>query len=151
MRKTIRSANVITRRARNELPEMPWIRAAYRIVQCEWIVLPDDDWHALAAGDHGIWSALERKLFIGSYVRQPALIAVVGHPSSPGDPAAEHGRDEVAQIVRRVRSLFLPSRTLGFWADEEGFLEDVVDPDALVGPDWHAELAEALSLAKPRG
>jgi len=54
-------------------------------------VLSHQGWRAVAEGDPVIWEALERKLFIGSYVSQPQLIAVIGHPGGRRDLDAHLG------------------------------------------------------------
>jgi hypothetical protein len=124
-----RLAMVITRTgARGGPPDMPWLEDAYRVDASDWIVLSDEGWRAAADGEAAIWDALERKLLIGFYVTQPSLIAVVGHPRRPGGEAPEaDGRGDVSRIVSRVRSLLLPAAVLGFWTDEGGWLEDLVE------------------------
>ena len=98
-------------------------------------MLSADGWRAVVEGDAVIWDALERKLRVGFHVRQPHLIAVIGHAA--GRAAADScvtGRQEVRRILRRVRSLLLPAAVLGFWTDEHGSLQDVLDPDGGRGP-----------------
>ena len=130
MRKKDRFAIVITHMGvRNGVVEMPWLETEYRIDNSDWTVLSRDGWRAAAEGDPGIWDALERKLLIGFYVNQPELVAVVGHPCGRSDPdPTGQGQDEVRRIVRHVRSFLLPTAVLGFWTDEDGWLEDVVEP-----------------------
>src|SRR5688572_9238817 len=102
------------------LADMPWLETAYRLDASDSIVLSEGGWQAVAEGDPAICEALERKLFIGFYVTQPQLIAVVGHGGGRSGPdKTATGQEEVRRIVRRVRSLLLPAAVLGFWMDEE--------------------------------
>jgi hypothetical protein len=111
--------------ARNRLVDMPWLEDEYRIDESDWTILSPDGWRCVAEGDATLWDALERKLLIGFYLSQPKLIAVIGHPSGRGgDDPEGTGKDEVRRIVRRVRSLLLPSAVLGFWADDGGSLAE---------------------------
>ena len=147
---------VITHAGEGErVVEAPWIEIGFNIDASDWIVLSHEGWRAVAEGDPAIWEALERKLFIGSYVSQPQLIAVIGHPDGRAghDPEAT-GRSEVGRIVRRVRSLLLPSEVLGFWSDGAGWLQDFVEPDEVTHGDSSSDPAalEELALAAgPRG
>ncbi len=130
MRRKDRFAIVTTHMgARKRLVEMPWLETEYRVDNSDWTVLSHDGWRAAAGGDPGIWDALERKVLIGCYLNQPELVAVVGHPCgrSGPDPAGQ-GYEEVRRIVRHVGSFLLPTAVLGFWTDEDGWLEDVVEP-----------------------
>jgi hypothetical protein len=126
-----RFAIVITHAGEEDrLVDMPWLETDYRIDEGDWVVLSADGWRALADGDAAMWDALERKLLIGFYICQPELVAVIGHPSGrrAPDPVTE-GQAQVRRVVARIRSFLLPAAVLGFWTDEEGWLEDVVDPD----------------------
>jgi hypothetical protein len=83
---------------------------------------------------------------IGFYATQPELIAVVGHAggrSGPDETAT--GQEEVRRIVRRVRSLLLPTTVLGFWMDEEGRVENVDDD---TNDERAARTAEAAASAR---
>lgn len=134
MTKAERLAIVITHTgAHDGVVEAPWLEIGFDIHASDWIVLSDEGWRAVAEGDAVIWEALERKLLIGFYVSQPELIAVIGHPGGRRrqDPELT-GRSEVGRIVRRIRSLLLPSKVSGFWSDEGGWLQDFVDPDEVV-------------------
>jgi hypothetical protein len=126
-----RLAIVITRGGpRQGVIDAPWLGIGFRVDASDWVVLSDEGWRAVVEGDPIIWHALERKLLIGFYATQPELVAVVGHPGGrKGDDAEAEGREEVARVVRRVRSLLLPATVRGFWTDEEGLLEDVVELD----------------------
>jgi hypothetical protein len=137
MNKAERFAIVITHTGNGDtVVEAPWIEIGFNIDASDWIVLSHEGWRAVAEGDAVIWEALERKLFIGSYVSQPQLIAVIGHPDGRLGPDTEAtGRSEVARIVRRVRTLLLPSEVLGFWSDEAGWLQDFVEPDEVTDGD----------------
>ena len=111
--------------ARNRLVDMPWLDDKYRIDESNWTIMSPEGWRGVAEGDATLWNALERKLLIGFYLSQPKLIAVIGHPSGRGgDDPEGTGKDEVRRIVRRVRSLLLPSAVLGFWADGDGLLAE---------------------------
>jgi hypothetical protein len=91
---------------------------------------------AAAGGDPVIWNAFARKLQIGFYATRPDLIAIVGHAGGRnGAGAGEMAKLEVARIVRRIRSLLLPSRVLGFWTDEQRRLLDCVEPEDGQSPD----------------
>jgi hypothetical protein len=118
--------------ARRALLDMDWLEMDYRVDESDWIVLSTDDWHALARGEPALWQAVERKLLIGSYLSQPDLIAVIGHPLREGLVAAavrhDAQREHVGRIARRLHSLLLPTAVMGFWADEDGWLIDVVEP-----------------------
>jgi len=146
VQETQRFANVITHAGESgRFIGMPWLEADFRIDASDWIVLSDEGWRAVADGDAGIWDALERKLLIGFYVSQPELIAVVGHPSGRRGPdPSERGKEEVRGIVRHIRSLQLATSVLGFWTDESGRLEEVVEPAAPAG-------AGATALAECAG
>jgi hypothetical protein len=131
MRNDKQFAIVITHTgARKKLLDMDWLELDYRVDESDWIVLSEEDWGAVARGEALIWEALQRKLLIGMYVSQPDLIAVIGHPLGEVAPAARQDkqREDVGRIVRRVRSLLLPTNVMGFWADEDGWLIDVVGP-----------------------
>jgi hypothetical protein len=111
--------------ARNRLVDMPWLEDRYRIDESNWTIMSREGWRGVAEGDATLWNALERKLLIGFYINQPKLVAVIGHPSGRGGPAAEEtGKDEVRRIAQRVRSLLLPASVLGFWANEDGSLAE---------------------------
>src|SRR4051812_6453917 len=78
---------------------MPWLQTEYRIDESDSIILSQDGWRAVAEGDPTIRDALERKLLVGSYLRQPQLIVVIGHPSNGGESAEMNQRaDEVNRI-----------------------------------------------------
>jgi hypothetical protein len=116
-----------------DLLPMDWLETDYRVDESDWIVLSKEGWRAVARGEPSIWRALQRKLLIGHYVSQPDLIAVIGHPRSAATgPARSWQREteleDVARIVRRVRSILLPPVVMGFWADEDGWLIDIVEP-----------------------
>jgi hypothetical protein len=132
VQETQRFANVITHAGEcGRFIEMPWLEVDYRIDASDWMFLSDAGSLAVAEGDAGIWDALERKLLIGFYVSQPELIAVVGHPCGRRGPEPGEGdREEVRGIVRHIRSLQLPTLVLGFWTDELGRLEEIVEPAA---------------------
>ena len=125
-----RFAIVITHMgARKDIVEMPWLETEYHVAESDWMVLSEDGWDAVAAGEPAIWEAVERKLLIGFYLSQPQLIAVIGHPSA-NDAAAVIGQRKahVRAIVDRIRALLLPAGVLGLWTDEDGALQDVLDP-----------------------
>jgi hypothetical protein len=131
MRNDKQFAIVITHTgARKKLLDMDWLELDYRVDESDWIVLSEEEWRAVARGQAPIWEDLQRKLLIGLYLSQPELIAVIGHPLDEGLPAAgqDTQREDVGRIVRRVRSLLLPTTIIGFWADEDGWLIDVVEP-----------------------
>jgi hypothetical protein len=136
-----RFAIVITHAgARRRLIDLPWLERDYRIDESDWVVLSDEGWRAVAEGDVAIWDTLERKLFIGFYVSQPQLIAVIGHP--PGRRESDSivsGWQEVRRIVRRIRALLLPATVCGFWTDENGALQDILNPFESVGSDREFE------------
>jgi hypothetical protein len=146
--KSERSAIVITHAgAGDRVIDAPWVEIGFNVDTSDWIVLSADGWRAVAEGDPVIWEALERKLFIGSYVSQPRLIAVIGHPSGRRDTDPDvSGRSEVGRIVRRVRSLLLPTEVIGFWSDEGGWLQDFVEPEEL-GDGSDEALVEEPELA----
>lgn len=123
-------AIVIARmRAQNRLPDFPWLKTLHGIDQGDWIILPDEGWQALVSGNATLWEDLERKLLISSYINQPSLIAVIGHPSERSEPdGVAMGQDEVERIVRRIRSCGLPAEVLGFWAGETGEFERLIEP-----------------------
>jgi hypothetical protein len=138
MRNDKQFAIVITHTgARKGLLDMDWLELDYRVDESDWIVLSEEDWRAVARGQAGIWEALQRKLLMGVYLSEPELIAVIGHPLDEGPPAARQDaqREDVGRIVRRVRSLLLPATVMGFWADEDGWLIDVVEPADLAAAD----------------
>jgi hypothetical protein len=110
---------------RKDLLTMDWLERDYRVDESDWIVLSREGWRAVARGEPPVWQALARRLRIGHYVSEPELIAVVGHPLSRRQ--ADSGREDVARIVSRVRSLQLPPVVMGFWADEDGWLIDVIE------------------------
>jgi hypothetical protein len=92
-------------------------------------VLSGDGWRAVADGDPTIWDALERKLLVGFYVSQPQLVVVIGHPSDgEGDEQVNQRQAEVRRIVERIRSLLLPAGVMGIWTDEDGALQDILEP-----------------------
>lgn len=137
-----RHAIVITHAGEQDrLIDLPWIEGAYDIDESDWVVLPADGWRAAAEGDAALWADLERKLLVGFYLNEPALVAVVGHPSGRAgpDPAGE-GQREVRRIVRRVCSLLLPTAVIGFWADGHGWQEEPVSSGDSV-PAGHAAFA----------
>jgi hypothetical protein len=143
--KAERSAIVITHTGPGDrVIEAPWIEIGFNIATSDWIVLSADGWRAVAEGDPVVWEALERKLFIGSYVSQPRLVAVIGHPGGRREHDPEmSGRSEVGRIVRRIRSLLLPTEVVGFWSDEGGWLRDFVEPDEIAdGDPPHVDPAE---------
>ena len=128
-----------------------WLETEFHVDESDWIVLSRDGWRAVAEGDASIWPALERKLFIGFYVNQPSLIAVIGR--RPGDGtdradrlATEEAKQELCRIVRRIRSLLLPSAVIGFWSDEDGALLDILEPEGREAA-LHAEAVEELEPA----
>ena len=131
MNNTTRFATVITHvDKRRDIVDMPWLETEYHVDESDWMVLSADGWDAVAAGEPAIWDALERKLLIGFYVSQPQLIAVIGHPSANDAPAAiEERKVQVRQIVDRIRRLLLPAGVLGLWTDEDGVLQDVLEPE----------------------
>ena len=144
MRDTQRFGVVITRSGPGDrLPEMPWLERDYRVDESDLLVLSDEGWRAVVEGDPAIWEALERKLFIGFYVSQPDLVAVVGRSSGHGAQSDENGRDEVRRVVRRIRSLLLPTAVLGFWTDADGRLDDAIQPGAPARGAAREELAAA--------
>jgi hypothetical protein len=111
----------------DQLADLSWLDAGYRIDESDCIHLSPSGWRSAAAGEPAIWDALERKLLIGFYVRQPELIAIVGHPHDEGSAAAasapdfgDPGQEDVRRIARRVRGLLLPVAVLGFWTDGPG-------------------------------
>jgi hypothetical protein len=65
------------------------------------------------------------------------------------DDPESAGRAEVRRIARRIRSLLLPSGVLGFWSDENGWLQDFVELDepAEGEPSAAPELLEEAELA----
>jgi hypothetical protein len=112
------------------LVDVPWLEVGFQIDASDWIILSKEGWRAAAEGDPALWSALERKLLIGFYVTQPELIAVIGHPGERDRADRDmDGQAEVRQIIGRVRSLLLPAAVVGFWTDEDGWLQDFVDTD----------------------
>lgn len=114
---------------RRNVVDMPWLQTEYHVDESDWMVLSGDGWDAVAAGEAAIWEALERKLLIGFYVSQPQLMAVIGHPSANDTPAAvEQRKAQVRAIVDRIRTLLLPAGVLGLWTDEDGALQDVLEP-----------------------
>jgi hypothetical protein len=128
-----RFAIVITHTgARKDLLEMDWLEKDYQVDESDWIVLSKEGWRALASGEAPVWQTLQRRLLIGTYISQPELIAVIGHPIGDrrdGPPEQDRGRADVGRIVRRVRSLLLSPVAMGFWADEDGWLMDIVESD----------------------
>jgi hypothetical protein len=135
-----RFAIVITHSGDHSRPiiDLPWLEEDYRIDESDWVVLSGDGWRSVAEGDAAIWDALERKLLIGFYVSQPRLIAVVGHPSGrSASDSTVTGRQEVRRIVRRIRSLLLPATVAGFWTDENGALQDILNPYSSVTSPSH--------------
>lgn len=123
-------AIVITRmRDQNRLPDFSWLETLHGIDEGDWIILPDESWRSLVSDDARLWDDLERKLLISSYINEPSLIAVIGHLSGrhDGEDVAT-SQDEVEQIVRRIRSCGLPVTVLGFWADEKGGFEQLIEP-----------------------
>ena len=115
--------------SRKDIVQIPWLEQEYRIEESDWIVLSNDGWRAVAAGDPAIWHALERKLLVGFYVNQPQLVVVIGHPSEGGDDAeVEQRQQEVKRIVQGIRSLLLPTGVMGVWTDERGALQDILEP-----------------------
>ena len=133
MRDENRFAIVITHTgARKDLLPMDWLERDYQVDESDWIVLSEEGWRAVARGEAPIWQALQRRLLIGLYISQPELIAVIGHPIPDGRAGGRdqgRQRQDVGRIVRRVCSLQLSPAVLGFWADEDGWLIDVVEPD----------------------
>lgn len=124
-----RFAIVITHMGRREdIVEMPWLESEYRIDESDWMVLSDDGWRAVADGEPTIWDALERKLLVGFYLSQPQLVVVIGHPSGDGDDEVEQRQAEVRRIVQRIRALLLPAGVMGIWTDEQGALQDILEP-----------------------
>ena len=144
MKKQQRLAIVITHSgARQGVVDAPWLDIGFRVDASDWVVLSDEGWRAVVEGDPIIWHALERKLLVGFYVTQPELIAVIGHPGGrKGDHAEADGKEEVARVVRRVRSLLLPATVTGFWTDEEGRLEDFVELEDVSGDHTRRGFAE---------
>jgi hypothetical protein len=133
------------------LLDLPWLEAGYRIDESDWLLFSHDGWRAAADGDPALWDALDRKLLIGFYVRQPELIAVVGHPHDATGTAVpdgdDAGREDVLRIARRVRSLLLPAAVLGFWTDAFGSLAAVLDHES--DPDAVELLGERATEAEP--
>jgi hypothetical protein len=132
-----RFAIVITHNGKDgRVVDMPWLEQDCHVDASDWIVLSDDGWRAAAGGDASIWEALERKLLIGFYASQPELVLVVGHPSGRRAAGAgqagegDAGKQEVARVVRRLRSLQLPAYVAGFWTGRNGLPQAVVDPAA---------------------
>jgi hypothetical protein len=120
--------------------DLPWLERDYRIDESDWVVLSDEGWRAVAESDVAIWDALERKLLVGFYVSQPKLIAVVGHPSGRRElDSVVSGWQEVRRIVRRIRTLLLPATVCGFWTDENGALQDILNPFKSLGSDREFE------------
>jgi hypothetical protein len=116
--------------ARKDLLEMDWLEKDYRVDESDWIVLSKEGWRASASGEAPIWQTLQRRLLIGTYISQPELIAVIGHPLGArrdGPSEQNREREDVGRIVRRVRSLRLSPMAMGFWTDEDGWLMDTVD------------------------
>ena len=134
--------------------EMDWLEKDYRVDESDWIVLSPQDWRAVARGNASVWEALQRKLLVGFYLTEPELIAVIGHPFRGGDRANANDdamRDDVARIVRRVRSLHLPPVVMGLWTDEDGWLMDVVESDRAAADivsdaDMHERREAAIEL-----
>jgi hypothetical protein len=128
-----RFAIVITHTgARKDLLEMDWLEKDYQVDESDWIVLSKEGWRALASGAAPVWKTLQRRLLIGTYISQPELIAVIGHPIGgrrDGPPEQDGEREDIGRIVRRVRSLLLSPVVMGFWADEDGWLMDTVESD----------------------
>jgi hypothetical protein len=114
---------------RQALVEMPWLETEYQIDESDWMVLSPDGWRAVAEGEPVIWNAMERKLLVGFYVSQPQLIVVVGRPvDGEGSSETEHRQRELRRIVHRIRSLLLPAGVLGIWTDEDGALQEMLEP-----------------------
>jgi hypothetical protein len=128
-----RFAIVITHTgARKDLLEMDWLGRDYQVDESDWIVLSKQGWQALATGEAPVWQTLHRRLLIGTYISQPELIAVIGHPLGgrrDGPAEQDRERQDVGRIVDRVRSLRLSPAVMGFWADEDGWLIDIVEAD----------------------
>jgi hypothetical protein len=134
--------------ARKHRLEMDWLEKDYRVDESDWIVLSPQDWRAVARGDASVWEALQRKFLVGFYLTEPELIAVIGHPLPGGGRAnakQDAMRDDVARIVRRVRSLHLPPVVMGLWTDEDGWLMDVVESDRAT-----ADIVSAADLHRRR-
>ena len=122
--------------AQKNLTNISLLEVGFGIDASDWIILSLEGWQAAAGGDPVIWNAFDRKLQIGFYATRPDLIAIVGHAGGRhGAGAGETAKLEVARIVRRVRSLLLPSRVLGFWTDRQRRLLDCVEPEDGQSPD----------------
>jgi hypothetical protein len=135
MQEKKRFATVITHMGRRkDIVEMPWLESEYHIDESDWMVLSDDGWRAVADGDPTIWDALKRKLLIGFYMSQPQLVVVIGHPLCEGGEVNQR-QDEVRRIAQRIRSLLLPAGVLGIWTDEDGRLQDILEPAVCEEPE----------------
>jgi hypothetical protein len=144
-------AIVITRAGGREgLVDVPWLEVGYALDAGDWLVLPEETWRAAVAGEASVWDALERKLLIGCYVRQPVLVAVIGHPGGREECDAGEGVAEVRRLVRRVRSLLLPASVHGFWMDADGWLRDFVGHDE-PGADELARRTDFLERSESLG
>jgi hypothetical protein len=130
MREIHRKAVVITHEgAKDRLVDFPWLEEDYWIAESDWIILSSKGWRALIRDDAAVWDALERKLFIGAYIKQPLLIAVVGYPSHNLKRECDSaGSEEVRAILQRIQSLLLPASVLGFWTDDRGELQETLYP-----------------------
>lgn len=131
MHNSERLALVITHAdTHKSLLNIPLLEVGFGVDASDWIVLSLQGWQAAAGADPVIWKALERKLLIGFYTTQPDLIAVVGHARGRHAVcAAETAKSEAGRVLRRVRSLHLPSSVLGFLTDEQQRLLDFIEPD----------------------
>jgi hypothetical protein len=131
---------IITRLGKlGRIPRLPWLETDYGVCEADWIVLTDESWRAIAAGDERVRAEFDRKLLLASYLKSPDFIAVVGCPA--GDDETEASRLwHTERVTDQVRSCLLPVDVHGFWISDRGDVEPV---DALASCETtDAELVE---------
>lgn len=111
------------------LPLTRRLRATGLAQHVHRVTLSPAQWEALAGGLAGA-GRLRRRLAVSLHLFAPSVVAVLGHRSERGDAlaagaadataaAAATPFDEVARIVRTIRSWRTGAAVLGFWLTDD--------------------------------